>query len=63
MEVDLTILLRRLDQVREYLTKIWEGRNVKKVRMEIIGLGGMGQQHVRFVRELPEAELTASIRY
>jgi len=32
---------------------------VKKVRMGIIGLGGMGQQHVRFVRELPEAELTA----
>ncbi|HOQ67827.1 MAG TPA: Gfo/Idh/MocA family oxidoreductase [Candidatus Atribacteria bacterium] len=32
---------------------------MKKVRMGIIGLGGMGQQHVRFVRELPEAELTA----
>ena len=32
---------------------------MNQVRMGIIGLGGMGQQHVRFVRELPEAELTA----
>ncbi len=32
---------------------------MKKVRMGVIGLGGMGQAHVNSIKEIPEAELTA----
>ena len=32
---------------------------MKKVRMGVIGCGGLGQEHIRSIKELPEAQLTA----
>ena len=32
---------------------------MEKVRMGVIGLGGMGQVHMNKIKEIPEAELTA----
>ena len=32
---------------------------MQKVRMGVIGLGGMGQAHLNSIREVPAAELTA----
>ena len=32
---------------------------MKKVRMGVVGCGGMGQGHIKNIKELPEAELTA----
>ena len=32
---------------------------MQKVRMGVIGLGGMGQAHINKIKEIPEAELTA----
>jgi len=32
---------------------------MEKVRIGLIGLGGMGQAHMNKIKEIPEAELTA----
>ncbi len=32
---------------------------MEKIRIGVIGLGGMGQEHIKFIKEIPEAELTA----
>ena len=32
---------------------------MQKVRIGVIGLGGMGQEHINKIKEIPEAELTA----
>ena len=32
---------------------------MEKVRIGVIGLGGMGQAHINKIKEIPEAELTA----
>ena len=37
---------------------------MEKVRLGVIGLGGMGQGHLRSIKEVQEAELTAvSVSY
>jgi len=32
---------------------------MKKVRIGVIGLGGMGQEHIKSIKDIPEAQLSA----
>jgi len=35
--------------------RLWEGR----VGLGVIGLEGMGQEHIKSIKDIPEAQLTA----
>ncbi|TET40355.1 MAG: hypothetical protein E3J63_03395, partial [Elusimicrobia bacterium] len=36
-----------------------EEKIMKRVRLGVIGLGGMGQEHIKSIEDIPEAQLTA----